>query len=66
IGAILKEIARRLEVELSYSDDLVKAMRQPVTVQVDKVPYKELIEQTLRDSGLIFELTGDKLIIRRK
>ena len=66
IGSILNSVATKLRVELDYDESLVPVLRQRVSFDLKDVPYEELIAKTLEGQPVSFQLTKERLILRKK
>jgi hypothetical protein len=66
IGSVLQTVAKQLELELDYAPELEEVLRERVVVDVERVTYEELIDHVLESAGLAYEITGGRLLIRRR
>ncbi len=64
IEGLLGAVARQLDVELKISGKAKNLVGKRIKVVEKEVTYKALIQKILADTGLEFELTDEKLIIR--
>ena len=62
-GQILATIARNRNVELKFSPDMNEALRQKVSIDVKQVTAEELISETLKGTGLRYQLNEKQLLI---
>jgi len=63
IGAVLREVARMLDVELVYDDELAETLKKRIDIHLTNVTYQQLIEHLLESTDLTFELTASQLKI---
>ena len=66
IGGVLREVAKRLDVELKFDPSLREQLMERVDVDVHKVTAEQLIESVLQGTGLEFSLDDKSLSIKKK
>jgi hypothetical protein len=64
VGAILKAIAARAELNLEVDPRATTKLAESVSLQVENVTLEELLTKTLAPAGLTFRISGATLEIR--
>jgi hypothetical protein len=62
-GAVARQVAQALGKQLRYDDATLEKLKQPVTLDVQKVTADELLRKTLQPLGLTYRLTESELVI---
>lgn len=64
-GSILATIARNRKVKLSFPPELAATLNEKITVNVRKATVEELLAETLKGTGLKYNLTESQLSISK-
>ena len=61
---VLNEIQRQTQLELLYNTTVINKTDKKITIEATNLPFKNALEQVLKDSPLSFEIVENTVLIK--